>query len=644
MKFRKFAAALTAISVCLVSAVPVILPEKTVVSLTVSAEDSDAVQILADSINALRAENNLSPVLLNADACEASAVRAAELAQKASHQRPDGSDSFTALEEKNIYYTMAAENIAVTSGNDPQEAFSQWLESDSNLHNMLSEDFAYLGAACAYDAEDLQTPYHWQIFLFTGKVPGITQEIPSDFAQTALKEINALRAENGADPVSLHDTAAAAAQIRAQELAQSFSHERPDGSMPTTALTELGISLSSVAENIVLTSVPDAALAVDYWKNSTGHFKNMINPEFQSMAIGCYYDENATSETPYSWCLFLFTEDDSMSSPDIATEQEKNALLEQINAFRKENNLPEFQTLPELSAVSDLRAKEIVQEFSNLRPDGKSYTTALEEAGILFSDSNELLAAGRSEAEKVLAQWLNQDGAKKLLLSKAYSHIGIGCYADAATPYQYYWALDFISSPGSNLQTMLDSINSQREENQLPALLLNEELTAAADIRVNELKASLSHTRPDGSDCLTVLDTLSYPAENKLEIFSSGNPDPAETLNAWFASKTHKEAILNPDFTNIGISFLSDPDAEYRYYWEIFLTDGNSQNSSLPGDADLSGKIDILDVITLNKAILGKGSLNAQQLTNADVNRNQKPDAADSLLIMKYIVGLITEF
>ena len=140
------------------------------------------------------------------------------------------------------------------------------------------------------------------------------------------------------------------------------------------------------------------------------------------------------------------------------------------------------------------------------------------------------------------------------------------------------------------------------------------------------------------------LDTLSYPAENKLEIFSSGNPDPAETLNAWFASKTHKEAILNPDFTNIGISFLSDPDAEYRYYWEIFLTDGNSQNSSLPGDADLSGKIDILDVITLNKAILGKGSLNAQQLTNADVNRNQKPDAADSLLIMKYIVGLITEF
>ncbi len=68
------------------------------------------------------------------------------------------------------------------------------------------------------------------------------------------------------------------------------------------------------------------------------------------------------------------------------------------------------------------------------------------------------------------------------------------------------------------------------------------------------------------------------------------------------------------------------------------------EESKLPGDADLSGKVDILDVITVNRAVLGKETLSAQQLTNADVNKNSKPDAADSLLIMKYIVGLVTEF
>ncbi len=643
-QFRRCAAALTALSLCLASAVSAVFPAKSEILLTASAADD--MQILTDKINALRAEKNLSPVVLNADACEASAVRAAELAQKVSHERPDGRDSFTVLEEKNIYYTKAAENIAVTSEKDPEAAFAQWLNSESNLENMLGEDFEYLGAACAYDAEDLQTPYHWQIFLFTGQVPGISQEIPADYAQTAMNEINALRAENGADPVSLHDTAATAAQLRAQELAQSFTHTRPDGSLPTTALTELGITLSCVAENILLTALPDASLAVEYWKNSTGHFQNMINPEFQSMAIGCYYDENANSETPYCWCLFLFTEDDGSETPEISTEQKKTSLLEQINTLRKENNLPEFQTMPELSGVSDLRAEETVQEFSHSRPDGSSYTTALEEAGIPFVNSNELLAAGRSEAEEVLKQWLNQESSEKLLLSSAYSHIGIGCYADASAPYQYYWTLVFISSPGSNVQTMLDSINSQREENQLPALTLNEELNAAADVRVKELTESFSHTRPDGSNCLTALDSLSYQAGKKMEIFSSGNPDPAEVLEAWLDSKTHKEVILNPDYTNIGISFLSDPESEYQYYWEIWFTDGTAQSNSgeLPGDADLSGKIDILDVITVNRAILGKETLDTQQLKNADVNHNSKPDAADSLQIMKYIVGLVTEF
>ena len=61
----------------------------------------------------------------------------------------------------------------------------------------------------------------------------------------------------------------------------------------------------------------------------------------------------------------------------------------------------------------------------------------------------------------------------------------------------------------------------------------------------------------------------------------------------------------------------------------------------LPGDADNSGKVDILDVITINKAILGKEKLTDSQLRNADVDGDNKPTAADSLMIMKAIVGLV---
>ncbi len=61
----------------------------------------------------------------------------------------------------------------------------------------------------------------------------------------------------------------------------------------------------------------------------------------------------------------------------------------------------------------------------------------------------------------------------------------------------------------------------------------------------------------------------------------------------------------------------------------------------LRGDADCNGKINILDVITVNKAVLGKEALSEQGLKNADLNGDGVPSSEESLMIMKKIVGLI---
>ena len=61
------------------------------------------------------------------------------------------------------------------------------------------------------------------------------------------------------------------------------------------------------------------------------------------------------------------------------------------------------------------------------------------------------------------------------------------------------------------------------------------------------------------------------------------------------------------------------------------------------GDVDCSGEVDILDVITLNKAILGKETLSAQGEKNADVDQSGKPDSTDALNIMKLIVQIYTQ-
>ncbi len=62
------------------------------------------------------------------------------------------------------------------------------------------------------------------------------------------------------------------------------------------------------------------------------------------------------------------------------------------------------------------------------------------------------------------------------------------------------------------------------------------------------------------------------------------------------------------------------------------------------GDVNVDGKVDILDVILLNKALLVGEKITAEGTANADVNADGTPNSADSLSILKYTVGLVEKF
>lgn len=63
----------------------------------------------------------------------------------------------------------------------------------------------------------------------------------------------------------------------------------------------------------------------------------------------------------------------------------------------------------------------------------------------------------------------------------------------------------------------------------------------------------------------------------------------------------------------------------------------------LLGDVNFDNSVDILDVIALNKAILGQKILTDKQIKVIDFNQDNIADPTDSLTLMKYIVKLITE-
>ena len=62
----------------------------------------------------------------------------------------------------------------------------------------------------------------------------------------------------------------------------------------------------------------------------------------------------------------------------------------------------------------------------------------------------------------------------------------------------------------------------------------------------------------------------------------------------------------------------------------------------LYGDADDDGKVDIMDVIALNKSLLGSYTLTPQGKINADVDRNDLIDTTDALNVLKAVVKLVT--
>jgi hypothetical protein len=62
------------------------------------------------------------------------------------------------------------------------------------------------------------------------------------------------------------------------------------------------------------------------------------------------------------------------------------------------------------------------------------------------------------------------------------------------------------------------------------------------------------------------------------------------------------------------------------------------------GDSNTDGTVDIMDVIFLNKYVLGTNHLTDRQRQCADVNRDEVLDAGDALNILKFVVGNISSF
>ena len=117
-----------------------------------------------------------------------------------------------------------------------------------------------------------------------------------------LSLVNQERVRNGLGKLSWGDTCSEAAETRAKELVQLYSHTRPDGSPWSTACLEPDNSRSyTEGENLVVgNSAVSPETAVAAWMNSEKHRENILNPNYTKMAVGLHFDLGTQYKTHWS--------------------------------------------------------------------------------------------------------------------------------------------------------------------------------------------------------------------------------------------------------------------------------------------------------------------------------------------------------
>lgn len=125
---------------------------------------------------------------------------------------------------------------------------------------------------------------------------------------------------------------------------------------------------------------------------------------------------------------------------------------------------------------------------------------------------------------------------------------------------------------------VLANINKERVTNGLTPLVSNARLMDLAFLRSKEIAQDFSHLRPGLSRKTSFDDHALYGVDAWAigENIAAGQESIEEALKDFRSSLKNHQNLLDPDFTDIGISLWFDPtavpegrDRAYKYYWVI---------------------------------------------------------------------------
>ena len=135
---------------------------------------------------------------------------------------------------------------------------------------------------------------------------------------------------------------------------------------------------------------------------------------------------------------------------------------------------------------------------------------------------------------------------------------------------------------------VVDLVNQERSDAGLEPLVFNLQLDNAANYHTDQMVDAdeMSHQVPGEAPLGDRVSDANYEWRRVGENVAAGYVTPESVVDGWMNSPGHRENILNPDFTEIGIGYANAPDnksnySDYDTYWtQVFGTPINSSTPS----------------------------------------------------------------
>jgi uncharacterized YkwD family protein len=125
---------------------------------------------------------------------------------------------------------------------------------------------------------------------------------------------------------------------------------------------------------------------------------------------------------------------------------------------------------------------------------------------------------------------------------------------------------------GSYEQQVVDLVNSERAKVGLPALKMNTKLAGVAEKKAEDLRDNnyFAHNSPTYGSPFDMMRQFGVTYTTAGENIARGQKTPAAVMNGWMNSQGHKENILNSNFTEIGVGYVTDSNGT-TYWVQMFI-------------------------------------------------------------------------